>query len=178
MGRTAAPFGVAAARVMNEPLDWAMTINDWAHGRGSWKDAIGLLPGISVGAIKLFDKLGDSFKAVDRVADAARQTKVFWSGGETAHDAARAWAEVNNGVTLEMTALGRNTAKLTAGMGRAEGLSHWTAASREFAAGARGNIHVFQGAKGIRINSIWATTEYPTLMNNDDVTDMIYHIVD
>jgi len=70
MGRTAAPFGVAAARVMNEPLDWAMTINDWAHGRGSWKDAIGLLPGISVGAVKLFDKLSDSFKAADRVGDA------------------------------------------------------------------------------------------------------------
>jgi hypothetical protein len=53
----------------------------------------------------------------------------------------------------------------------------WANASREFATGARGAVHVFQSAYGVARQGIWATVEYPALVENADVTEIIYHVV-
>ncbi|GAP62736.1 hypothetical protein ARMA_1159 [Ardenticatena maritima] len=54
----------------------------------------------------------------------------------------------------------------------------WIQASRNFALEASGEVHVFQVAeRGVSLQSIWATIEYPTLLTNPRVTAIIYHVV-
>jgi hypothetical protein len=53
----------------------------------------------------------------------------------------------------------------------------WIEASRDFAASASGQVHVFQNSAGISITSIWATVEYPTLISNPNVSEIIYHVI-
>jgi len=56
------------------------------------------------------------------------------------------------------------------------GKALWTEASREFAGTASGTVHVFQNEiKGVDRMSIWAQTEYPTLLEND--VNIGYHNV-
>jgi RHS repeat-associated protein len=103
--------------------------------------------------------------------------RVFWSGGRAAEEAALAWAEANGGVTLEMTQAGQAVEAATKGLDWAsEARALWATVSREFAAGAQGEVHVFQGPV-VSIDSIWATVEYPALMQNGQVTNVIYHVV-
>jgi len=42
--------------------------------------------------------------------------------------------------------------------------------------GASGDVHVFQAAEGVRLQSIWAKIEYPSLSRNPAV-NFIYHVV-
>ena len=53
----------------------------------------------------------------------------------------------------------------------------WKAATKEFVDNASGNVHVFGGTGGVRLDSFWAKIEYPALMKNKKVTGIIYHIV-
>ncbi|MGH3054519.1 MAG: RHS repeat-associated core domain-containing protein, partial [Gaiellaceae bacterium] len=94
---------------------------------------------------------------------------VFWSGGESAQAAATSWALANGGRTLELSPFA---------VGNEAGREAVTAASRAFAAAAEGEIQVFQASNGVRLASTWATTEYPTLMSNPNVTSIVYHIVE
>lgn len=50
-------------------------------------------------------------------------------------------------------------------------VSAWRNASREFAAGASGNVRVLQ-ADAVRVNSIWAQVEFPALKANPNVTSI------
>jgi hypothetical protein len=110
--------------------------------------------------------------------DAAVQTgTTFWSGGTTARTAAETWATASGGTTLEMTSAGRNLMRVTQGMSWQQARPMWIAESRNFAANASGGIHVFQNAAGVSTNSIWATVEYPTLINNPSVTGIVGHVV-
>ena len=56
------------------------------------------------------------------------------------------------------------------------GKSLWDAASADFAAGATGDVHVFQAAEGVRLGSAWARVEWPILSQNPDV-NVIFHMV-
>lgn len=102
-------------------------------------------------------------------------TSVFWSGGDAARAAAENWAAANGGTTLEMTVQGQAT---QAAMQGADWLTEarpaWVSASSNFANSAYGDVHVFQGGV-ISTQSVWATTEYPALMANPNVTRIIYH---
>lgn len=51
----------------------------------------------------------------------------------------------------------------------------WQQASADFAGGASGTVHVFQSAAGLRLESVWATIEYPILQKNG--VTIIYRVV-
>ena len=104
--------------------------------------------------------------------------RVFWSGGRTAEQTAIGWAKANNGQTVYDTVSGQRALQQTAGMDAAQAESYWIDPSREFAQGAYGKVHVFQdGKQTVRLNSIWAQVEYPTLKGNPNVTSIIYHVL-
>ncbi len=74
---------------------------------------------------------------------------------------------LSNGVTtLEMTRVGKNLTTLTKGMPWSEAEPMWKRLSTVYAKGAKGTIHVFQSSRGVGINSIWGTVEYPILKQN------------
>ena len=105
--------------------------------------------------------------------------RVFWSGGDAARDAAAAWAKANGATTLEMTQTGQELDQTTKGLDwLTQGRPAWADASRNFAQGAAGDVHVFQsGSRGVSLQSIWRDTEYPTLMQNNNVNNIIYHVI-
>ena len=82
----------------------------------------------------------------------------------------------NGGQTIGMTAEGKVVELLTSGMPWPKARPFWNAASARFAAGASGDINVFQNAAGIGIGSIWAKTEFGILDSNPNV-NIIYHVV-
>ncbi len=104
-------------------------------------------------------------------------SRVFWSGGDVAKNAAAAFANATGGTTLEMTQAGRALEQATTGMPWETANPLWNAASKSFADGASGNISVFHAADGIRINSTWAKIEYRALTSNPAVTDITYRVV-
>ena len=106
-----------------------------------------------------------------------RTGKTFWSGGSPARTAADRWAGANAGTTLEMSSAGRNLTRMTRGMSWQQARPLWVAESRNLAASASGEVHVFQSATGVSTNSIWATVEYPRLMSNPNVTNIVGHVV-
>jgi RHS repeat-associated protein len=102
-------------------------------------------------------------------------TSVFWSGSDAARGAAENWAAANGGTTLEMSAGGQATEAATQGADwLTEARPAWVNASSNFANSASGEVQVFQGPL-ISTQSVWATTEYPALMANPNVTGVIYH---
>jgi len=105
--------------------------------------------------------------------------RVFWSGGDAARDAAAAWAQANGATTLEMTQAGQQLTQTTKGLDwLTQARPMWVDASQSFAEGAAGDVHAFQsGTRGVSLQSIWAETEYPTLMQNNNVNNIIYHVI-
>ena len=108
--------------------------------------------------------------------------RVFWSGGPAARDAAASFATRTGGVTLEQTLAGRllqaanNGLAGTIGRARADRILAplWRQASRNFAAGARGEVNVF--VRGTpREQSVWKTVEEPILTNNNTIR---YNVVE
>ncbi|HEV2693075.1 MAG TPA: RHS repeat-associated core domain-containing protein [Verrucomicrobiae bacterium] len=104
-------------------------------------------------------------------------TQVFWSGGEVARDAAAAWARANGATTLEMTQAGKQLTEATQGLDWiTQARPLWVNASAKFAQGATGDVHIFLDlAHGVSQESIWAETELPTLMQNNNVNNFIFH---
>jgi hypothetical protein len=107
--------------------------------------------------------------------------RVFWVGGEVAKAAAQAWAKAHNGITIEMTRSGRQLEIITREMDYLlQARPLWRDASRLFAQGAKGNAHVFINTNPVyfnNTNSIWASYEYPALLVNDAVTNIIPYLV-
>jgi RHS repeat-associated protein len=101
---------------------------------------------------------------------------VFWSGGRVAEDAARAFANANNGIILGDTTAGRALAQSTAGVAWSEARSQWLSISQDFARSASGEVNVFQNARGISVDSIWRN-EYQVLIQNPNVTRINYNVV-
>ena len=91
-------------------------------------------------------------------------SRVFWSGGTVARNAAATWARSNNAVTLEMTAGGRAAIARSTGIAdRAVTGAIWDSASRYFAATSQGGVNMFAGPT-VRAASVWMRVEYPVLV--------------
>ena len=132
-------------------------------GRG-FQLAASLVP-IGIGAKSLLGKaaLADGVLVEAGDEGALQNTRVFYSGGRQAQLAAEDWANANGAITLELPA--------DTPYGQVK------AASKAFAQGAAGEVNVFQSASGVRLQSIWATTEYPALVENPNVTGIRFHVV-
>ena len=106
--------------------------------------------------------------------------RAFWSG---AGSEAKALAQGFG--TLGKTKAGENLIKLTEGMPyypamngqpASQAYQWWARLSTQYAKGASGTINVFQNAQqGVSMNSIWRLYEYPTLIQNPNVTGIIFH---
>ena len=121
--------------------------------------------GIKLGTRKTAGKAAARALATD--ADEA----VFWSGIRGGAGTASQWAASNAGATLEST-IARGGIKLPAwDPSNVASVAAWRSASREFAAGARGNVRVLQD-DAVRVRSIWAQVEYPALKANLRVTSI------
>jgi hypothetical protein len=106
----------------------------------------------------------------------APNTAVFYSGpGNRA--LAEQFATANGGTTLEMTPGGAwldqqqlfNTAQ--SGLTTEQAAQVWSTLSQRFAQGASGNAVGF--VNGARAGSIFNTVEYPTLVNNPSIVNVI-----
>lgn len=82
----------------------------------------------------------------------------------------------HGGTTIGMTEGGRAAEAATDGMPWEQARPIWDATSKTFAEGASGPAHVFINVEAVSPGSIWATTELPTLVENSDVTDVIFHL--
>ncbi len=102
--------------------------------------------------------------------------RVFWSGSESAKNAANNFAKANGLTTLEMTKAGQNLIGKTKGMPWSQAGPLWQELSGEFAKGASGQVNVFQSAEGVSLNSIWRSVEYPALQVKENV-EIIYHTI-
>ena len=76
-----------------------------------------------------------------------------------------------NGKTLEMTRVGQFLEKTNAS------IESWKAASLNFANQASGKVISVQNSAGIKLESVWATIEYNTLVNNPKVTEIVFSII-
>jgi hypothetical protein len=54
---------------------------------------------------------------------------------------------------------------------------YWKAAFQTFANGASGPAHVFIDLAHAHEGSIWATTELPALVENPNVSDVLFHMI-
>jgi hypothetical protein len=107
------------------------------------------------------------------------KTFVFWLGGDKTKNAARAWAEANNGITLEMTATGKWAEKITKSMPMEKSSAIRDDVSEKFALRAEGEVRVFlTSAAAKRTTRTWGRIEYPTLLVNDKVRRIIPHMID
>lgn len=103
--------------------------------------------------------------------------RVFWTGGEEAKAAATSFAVENGGETIGMTAEGRALEAATQDMPWVKAQPLWNDASQSFAERASGETHVFINLARANPESIWANTELPALVNNLNVTDVIFHLL-
>jgi RHS repeat-associated protein len=143
--------------------------------------AVGASPGVGAigrSARAAVEEVEEGARSVQGLEHAAQgPSRVFWSGGTKAMNAAVDWAKANGGTTLDMTKHGQALEAATRGMEWTKARPLWEPASRDFAQGASGEIHVFHNAAGIGVNSDWAQVEYPELVDNLNVTNIVYHDV-
>jgi hypothetical protein len=71
--------------------------------------------------------------------------------------------------------LGTPTSEASSSLEWAAARPIWQQGSADFAGGASGTVHVFQSAAGLRLESVWATIEYPILQKNG--VTIIYRVV-
>lgn len=100
---------------------------------------------------------------------------VFWSGktnGVGGIEVAKQAADRFSGRTLEQIVESRLIPMPAYDPSIPSSVRAWTEASKEFAQNASGEIRVVLGAK-LRPQSIWEAVEYPTLLQNPNVTKII-----
>jgi RHS repeat-associated protein len=141
----------------------------------------------AVDAGKVANKLDDLFdaaKELDEIEDLRKiigdKTVAFWSGGDKAKDAARAWAESNNGITLEMTELGQRVAQLTEGIQWKDQIKYWDKASEILAiAVQKDEARAFLTQRAAtNVTSVWSRIEEGTLKLSPMVKYIHMHFVD
>ena len=132
-------------------------------------ESVGMMSGASLG------RIGSAARM--ETVGARNAPRVFWSGGDSARQAAEAFAKANGGTTLEMTAVGQRLQQTTKGLDwLTEAKPMWEAASADFARGATGPVHVFQnGSRGVSLESVWRGTEFPLLKQQGNPIN--YHVV-
>ena len=117
--------------------------------------------GLTAGGLMLADNFSQSIH---------HAPQVFWSGGDVAKNAAKQIAQSINGITLEMTKLGQHLEQTNASW------EMWKAASQNYAnvaSNAASAVHAVHNAAGVKLQSIWATIEYPLVQ----LRDIVYHVV-
>jgi hypothetical protein len=97
--------------------------------------------------------------------------------GRRSRRRSRGLGEIEQGVDVGMTEPAMNLANETRELDwYLEARPRWQAASRGFALGASGDVHVFQSARGISLESIWRD-EFYALLRNPSVNRIVYHVV-
>jgi len=139
-------------------------------GAGLTVGAAAAIPALLAGGAEL----GAAYTELGIIANYAAnigRNRVFWSGGLGAKVAAENFARNSGGKTLEMTFKGKSLTFLTRITSPRFTHNLWNNASASFAKGAKGPVTVFQNANsGVRINSVWAKTEYPILKQANKIT--------
>ncbi len=149
-----------------------------AGGAGTISPPISL-PGTGIGTGGNQDERDRRNQPPGGVGSERGTQATFWSGGEAAKKAASDWAKKNNAQILEMTPQGKQLEQSAKELDwLTEARPKWIEASKDFAELAVGDVHVFQNAKGVSLQSVWRQAEYPALKNNRNVSNIIYHIVD
>ena len=107
--------------------------------------------GITAAGYMMIDNLSNAFY---------NPIHVFWSGGDVMKESGSALANSVSGITLEMTKLGQYLSNIN-------NYNLWTIASNNFAnqVSSKDIVYVVQNLEGMGINNIWATVEYPILIN-------------
>jgi RHS repeat-associated protein len=101
---------------------------------------------------------------------APAEGRVFWSGGKQMMNEAANFAASNGGVSLEMTAGGKMMSAANPYLPNAISEPLWNGLSSGFARGASGPVTAIQsGTNGVRIQSVWAGTEFPILQNKNPI---------
>jgi RHS repeat-associated protein len=93
-------------------------------------------------------------------------SRVFWSGGDDAFEAAVGFSRSTGGTTLEMTRAGKNLTNLTKDMPWEQARPLWERLSRVYAKGAKGPVYFFRGSN-YNPNGIWNTVEKPILRSRN-----------
>ncbi len=109
-------------------------------------------------------------KALEGLATNADEA-VFWSGIRNRDAAAAKWIAQNGGSTLETTLINRGIKLPVWDQNNPAAVAAWRQASKNFAAGAKGDIRVLQ-ADAVGIKSTWAEVEFPALKANPKVTSI------
>ena len=140
--------------------------------------AVGIASIFAGGELADVGNLGKAGEAADAAVTAAKTApqNVFWSGGRAAEDAARSFANANNGIIIGDTAAGRALAQATEGVPWSQARPQWLSMSEDFARSASGEVNVFQNSRGLSLDSIWRS-EYKVLQQNPNVTGINYHVV-
>lgn len=172
--------GVGGAMKVRNLSPWAYTptpLGWWATGAIGAVVVGGAVAACAVGgcaavAASAAGLVGTGAGALSTPADQA----VFWSGIGDAN--ASDWVAANGGgVTLESTLEERGISMPALDRSIPSSVQAWRQVSAQFASGAQGNVRVLYGA-AVRISSIWAEIEYPTLIANQNVTSITAISVD
>jgi RHS repeat-associated protein len=110
------------------------------------------------------------FSAAKELATGADEA-VFWSGIRNGDVAAANWVAGNGGATLEITLAARGVRLPVWDVSNPVSIAAWRQASREFAAGASGNVRVLQ-LDAVRLKSFWAEVEFPALKANPNINSI------
>ena len=114
---------------------------------------------------------GRDRNAGDRSLATNKDEAVFWSGIRGGDERASEWATKNGGVTLESRLRESGIQLPTFDRNKSASVAAWENASREFAAGAQGDVRVLQ-EDAVRVTSVWARIEFPMLQTNAAVTSI------
>lgn len=125
--------------------------------------SIGKMGGVGAAGYAMYDNFKNAFHYTNHI---------FWSGGELSMNGAKYLASDVDGVTLEMTNLGHFLTKYYSGNNFNPAL--WQAASQNFANQVPQGATVIsvQNLAGINLSSMWATIEYPSLIQKE--VEMIF----
>jgi RHS repeat-associated protein len=166
-------IGAASYTITHAVVNLA-TGHSW-NANWSWTEfaANAVIGAVTVG---IAGELAAAKTGATAIKDTASLGRTFYSG-PGAESAAKSFALQKGGTTILDTAEGQANNIIYAEQGYQAARPPIVAASQEFAQGASGPVHVFQGTK-VATESVWATVEYPALVNNPNVTDIIYHVVD
>ena len=97
-------------------------------------------------------------------AAAQSSSRVLWSGGESAKNAAASYAKSIGGTTLDQTPKGKLITGLTKVFGEQKTTPLWEKASVEFASSARGHVTAIVSRSGYTgANSMLSQLEYPMI---------------
>lgn len=122
---------------------------------------------------ELTEHAHDSYELTPEQVDALTTEKgkaVFWSGlGENGSDIAQSIAEQSDCTTLEKTLAEKNIDLPEFDPTDQQTVDAWRTVSKTYAEKASGDVRVVLGEE-VRADSTFTTIEYPTLMENENVT--------